>query len=108
LKHCTAIGCKIKALRHQPLGAKSKHHATSHWAQNQSITPPAIRHKIEALRRQPSSTNSKHRATIRGSTSASRRHRALIISIVLPLGTSFKYHTTIGHFFQALHHCALI
>jgi hypothetical protein len=94
-----AIGCKIKALRHQPLGTKSKHRAASHWVQNQSIALPAIRHKIKASFCQPSGAKSTHYTA---------SHRAQNQSIVPP---------AVGRKFDALHrqpsganpkHCATI
>jgi hypothetical protein len=63
---------------HQPLGAKSKHCAASHWAQNQSI----------AL---PSGAISLHCAIVGHYFSALRHHLALIPSIAPPLGSSFKH-----------------
>jgi hypothetical protein len=128
---CAAIRCSFSALRHcwalffgitPTSGANSKHCATSHWVQNPSFAPPAIRRKIKASCRQPSGMKSKHGATshraqnqsitspaIGHKIEASRHHPVLKFSIAPPLGDNYQHCSAIGCFLQVLrHHWALI
>ncbi len=95
-----AIGCKIEASRHQPLGANLKHHATiqrsnsashHHWALIITIAPP-----LDA--------SFKHWAAVWRQFSALRRHWALLSSIIVPSCAS----SSLLPADAVMHHCAFV
>ncbi len=117
----SAIRHNIEALRSQSLGVTSRHCSVSHWAQYQSIPPPAIVRNSKALCRHqaqnpsivpPSGAKSKHRAAIskRCATSGMMsRHCAAIMhdiqaSCHQPSGATSKHRAAIRRKIQALRH----
>jgi hypothetical protein len=98
--HSQPLGGKSRHYPASHRGAKSKRCATSHWAQHQSIAPPAIDSKLKALRHHlvlkfsivpPLGAYYQHRTTIRCFFQVSCRHWALL-PIIVPLRAYFKHH----------------